>query len=277
MIKKEQPYYNVDYLSKILILHKERKYKKAFEQYKIYLENYPLDLTANVNFANLLVKLGYLEEAKNILEKLKSFSNSLEPYQIFINHIFLEILCAEGKYQEAYLYLKDHPELSITDCALFTIKKHANIKIDEKNSQEKYFFQQISNYDENKFLEHVQKHKLEFDSKQVSFFRENFSIEEVCNQIKRMIPNDKRIIHSIEADRYFFKYDNCGYKKDKNTDYFTVVVLPNTNNLITMYPISFDEVVDFIDLNPCFKKEEQEYTRTKRRSQIEKFNQKYGN
>lgn len=273
------PYYNPDYLQKISEWEEEKKLKKALKHYEIYLKDFPYDLNAYTSFANLLIKFNRLEEAKNILEKIKDFPNySGDRLFFFIKHIHLKILCAEGKYQEAYDFQKQHPELlpgtNYFEDVLFLSKK---VKEEFNCNKNNYLFQQILNYNEEEFFKHVKKHQIESEDKEIFTFLEDFFIKDVYYQIRKLLPNKNRLLISIYADRYYFKYDNCGYRKDRNTDYFTAVVLHDSNEIITMYPCSIDEVsTDFIDLNPYFKKEEKEYTRTKRMSQIEKFNQKYG-
>lgn len=246
------------------------------EHYKIYLENYPYDLTANLKFADLLVKLGSLEEAKTILENAKKIYGYPENYSTYIKHIFLKILCAEGKYKDAYIFIRKHLELIEDEkisVSLLFICKQINVEINF--NKDTYLIRQIKNYNENAFFEHITKHKIVSEYENGFAFLEDFPIKDVYYQIRNLLPHENRILNAIHIDFYYFKYNNCGYRKDRNTDYFTAVVLHDTNNVITMYPSPVEEVaMGFIDLNPYFKKEE-EYTRTRKMSQIEKFNRKY--
>ena len=50
-------------------------------------------------------------------------------------------------------------------------------------------------------------------------------------------------------DTYCFYYPNCGKnRKGKSTDYFEVISLVNTANIITMYPVSFNEKLNICDI-----------------------------
>ena len=56
-------------------------------------------------------------------------------------------------------------------------------------------------------------------------------------------------------------------------NYFQVVTLHGTNNIITMYPATSCEYLSYIDLN--YLKKDKKNAKTKTRSQIEKFNARY--
>ena len=61
---------------------------------------------------------------------------------------------------------------------------------------------------------------------------------------------------------------------NKTIDYFTLVSLFGTNKLITMYPVEYGKNYDYIDIN-YLKNSINDKPKVKKRTQIDKFNQKY--
>ncbi len=82
--------------------------------------------------------------------------------------------------------------------------------------------------------------------------------------------------YQTNSNVYYFKYQECGHVGKYYTDFFQVAALNNTtHDILTMYPCFQPEYFDYTDLDPIFKKEEEE-PKLKRVSQIDKFNQRYG-
>lgn len=131
--------YNRDYLNKIIDIEKSGNLKKAFSQYYTYLSYYPNDLVANVNYANLLVKLNIVDEAITILNNIKKFPNYPGEYGVYINYIQLKILCLKEEYQEAYKLFSNNDALIINPLDEIFLKIKANIKISLYDEYKKMF------------------------------------------------------------------------------------------------------------------------------------------
>ncbi len=102
-------------------------------------------------------------------------------------------------------------------------------------------------------------------------------LSELYSHIVPKISESKKTFDYIFADRYFFRIKNIGVSLDgkRTTDILKVITFPNTNRIITMYPVG-SRLKDNTIINECdFNKEEKEYTRV-RTSQIDKFNKKWG-
>ena len=100
---------------------------------------------------------------------------------------------------------------------------------------------------------------------------------ELYNYMISKIGESKKTFDYTFADRYFFRIKNIGVSLDgkRTTDILKIVTFPNTNRVITMYPVG-SRLKDNRVINECdFNKEEKEYTRV-RTSQIDKFNKKWG-
>ena len=72
---------------------------------------------------------------------------------------------------------------------------------------------------------------------------------------------------------YVFRYDECGTSKKGPVDYIKVFTFNDTNDFITMYPCKDVERLSYVDLNYMRKVNN---TKVKRRSQIDKFNKRFG-
>jgi hypothetical protein len=94
-----------------------------------------------------------------------------------------------------------------------------------------------------------------------------------------MLPLDNypSMYSGIFKNFYIFKYDYCGMLSDgkTKTDYFKVITLQHSNEILTMYPVSNDFKTPFIDITPI-QEEDCSNKLVKRMSQIDKFNQRYG-
>ena len=73
---------------------------------------------------------------------------------------------------------------------------------------------------------------------------------------------------------YVFKYDHNGIYNGKSLDYFEIITLQDSNDIITMYPFDNKNGFPYIDITPKIEVED-DYRKVKRMSQIEKFNQRY--
>lgn len=76
----------------------------------------------------------------------------------------------------------------------------------------------------------------------------------------------------IINNRYLFRYEFNGRCDGKIADYIEVITLHSTHEIITMYPYHSNERIECIDVTPSI---EDELPKVKRKSQIDKFNQRY--
>ena len=95
--------------------------------------------------------------------------------------------------------------------------------------------------------------------------------EKVLKEIKRNINLDNKYFYGFFIDKYFFRYDGCGEAFHKNADYFEVITIHNTHNILTIYPSLDGKFHNNIDLNYILLED----VPTRKLSQIDKFNQRY--
>jgi len=161
---------------------------------------------------------------------------------------------------EEYLN-KDDMSVRLLEC----FAKKETIKREKTTYSEK----QIINYNKKKAIQHIKSHHGE-NSVYISYFNSNNDIEKIFNEISDYIV-DKKPYYSGVYDVYIVHLNNIkmGSIYNKKLNDISIITLPNTKNILTMYPV---DMVDE-DLNDV----EKEPPKTKRLSQIDKFNKKYQN
>lgn len=251
---------------------------------EFYLQKYPMDYFAQVFYANILICFGQIEKAREIMNyALSEAYNSLGFEKNKINSLIrniklynLRILSYENKYDEIFDYLKENTDLVNAygfDTFIEFLNLHLKKVTVDRRNMISYVNRQAYEYFENDFLYHVDKHMFRENGPKLSpaIFCKGFPFEKVLNEVKNSFDKSKRIFEGFFADRYTFKFDNCGTNRGKNVDYFDVICFHDTNNIITMYPVNSNGSMA-IDLS-YLNKNENRYTR--KLSQIDKFNKRY--
>lgn len=277
----ENRYYHDKYFQKIITLYKENQFEKAIYEFNKYIKTYPSDLCAYVYYADAYIKLGNFEKAEEILKNaVISKGTSLESKEE-LTMIKVKLLCCQEKYQECLELLCANIDVFKKhnwgyEYIVIYLKKKLN-KLDSSdynNFLEKYLCSQIISYNEEKAIEHIKKHIINsdnFDNSKVLFV-DDFPIEEIYFKLRKMLPLECKIYNDIICNVYFFKYESNGHVNSKLVDYFAVVTIKDTNNIITMYPYENREKRECINLTPPIE----DIPKVKKISQIDKFNQRYG-
>ena len=74
---------------------------------------------------------------------------------------------------------------------------------------------------------------------------------------------------------YYFGVSNIGYINNINCNFIKVVVIPNTNNIISMYPTNEVDYNYISNLNIDYDKLFERNNKVKTISRIDKFNKRY--
>ena len=259
-------------------------------KYEQYIKKYPKDYASYSYYAHVLITLGNFEQADKVLDYVENISirdkfyiNQLNKAKLLKNNILinkLRLLSYQEKYDELYrLYLEHSKEIKNMDInsIIFYCKKKIG-KIDiEKRDENSYLFRQIVDYKESDFLQHINKHLADYnentDKPNSSVFVSNFPIDEIIKEIKKHMTFEKRLYPGFYQNIYIFKYNECGRVYNKLTDYFKVICFHDTKDIITMCPAANCQDLPYIDLNYLIH--DTTNTKVRRKSQIEKFYQKY--
>ena len=274
-----------------------------------YIKKYPKDYGAYAHYAVILIMLRELDEAAKVLDLVNllvlhdnSFRSNAIIYNKYIenyNFARIKLFCYQGKIEEVYreyiepnYHFNGQSELDIDilknnqnvqninleAVRIYCQKQLGMVAVYDRNKYH-YLSRQIIEYHESDFLYHISRHQsinnIGADDPNPAIFGEDFPTKEVIDMIKTIIPNEQGIFSGFIEDSYVFKYDECGCVNGKITDYFQVVTLHGTNSFITMYPATSCEYLPYIDLNHL--KKDKKDIKIKKRSQIEKFNARYGN
>ena len=274
-------YYDNFSLDKIVKVLNTNPYY-ALSELERYISEFPADYIAYTYYIKVLVDVGRFDDALSVVEFVE---NSNLKTKIDIHFLFgkLRALVFKEKYDEAYdLYMKYKEGFLEKDLRagileyIYAQRNGCDCDTSNYPKRNAYFFNQYVDYSEEEFLNHIKKHLAscndEVDILTHTVFNPDFPYYKVIDEIKELIPNDKRLHYSFFNDLYVFKYDFCGRSDNKNTDYFRVICTHDTNHLITMYPYACGDLVPYTDINYL----NNQNCKVRKLSQIDKFNQRYG-
>lgn len=239
---------------------------EAYNQTLLYIEKYPNDLFAKINLAELMCCLNRPDFESYLYQLERYFLDNIDiqkNYRNFrayveIQNLKMRLYFLKGEYQKAYdLYLKNKVEFDKKEKIsgfVVLLKKKLGILDENKDFSKFYYISQVIDYDEERFLDHIKKHLVQYYSVddtrfELGLFNEQFPLEVVFSEIKSILPNSVRLIQRTGEDLYCFKYDNCGRHKNLLTDYFCLVAIHDTCDFITMYPTVDCNKNYCIDLN----------------------------
>lgn len=251
--------------------------KKKIED---YLKKYPMDYTAYNYYALILIELGLIDDAIKITDYSLNLVNSDNNYKkedrdYFMHHNILNnirILSFQKRYDELLNYYNENMDKIIekdTSMLPYYCKKKLNILDDNNRDIHSYIIRQIIDYKEEDFIRLVKSN----NKRSKMYFNDDFPYDAVIEEVKKYIPSNIRIFSNFYEDEYSFKYNKCGVSDGKVVDYFKVVCLNDTNNIMAMKPSSYSKNKPQIDLN--YLRYSLTKENTKRLTQVEKFNKKY--
>ncbi|MBP5684370.1 MAG: hypothetical protein J6X02_03840 [Bacilli bacterium] len=189
-----------------------------------------------LELGKLYTKFGLYKEANDSLEKCRSYE---ENPQVLRYLIFLKI--REKNYDDAYFFLRrllkqpnvDKKDSNLNNLIFFV---HHKMGISNENiNADSYFCSQVAHYSEDEALGHLLNH-YETD-KRKSSFNSDISLDqlyyEVQERISNLYPDDM-----TSADKYYIHLGRIiGKYNGEITSTICVVTVPNTNDIVTMYPI----------------------------------------
>ena len=283
-------YFDMDKISKILAHYDTDPYGTIirFEQ---YFEEYPKDYSVYPYYCSELIKIGEYEKAEKMLDKVdKEYKEdpkyiSLDKRKIFEANLILskiKLLFYTYRYSKCLhlakkhlVFLQNH-QISVNRLTIYLEKKLGITKL-KRSDNYQYSYNQIIEYSEKEFLEHIKKHQYEYVSEEEfleqKVFAKDFKLDKVFEVIKKDIPNGNRLNNGLFDNTYYYKYDGCGTVLGKKVDYFLVLTHNNSQEFITMYPCDIGPKVPYTDLNYLLLEEK---PKTLKKSRIDRFNEKYG-
>lgn len=225
-------------------LAKIANYNKDYISERYYYEK--MEKISNNESGNVTVYNIYLDIRQNNIEKARQRFKTL-------SNEFIRVNLLEIRQLNAYLGY----EVTLLDRNFYSIK-------------------QIVDYNKNAAIEHILRHTDDSNLyKESGNFKSDINIEELYDELLIKIANMKPTCFDL-FDHYIVSYPNVGFCNENTVDYVEIVVVPNTKNIITMFPIASNNIF----AKNVIRREKNEYsnesTKVKRKSQVEKFYAKYG-
>lgn len=209
------------------------KAREYFYQIMAIKEN---EYYAMMELSRLEAEDGNIKEAKEILKQLikqnenkaSSYAKSLYGIILFNNHEYNELI---------KMINKEGKDITTIPVLIYLSIKH-NIFLDVayENLYYGYTVSQLLNYDEYISVEHI-------IDRHTKDFNHNIDIYKLFNDIKEELTLENKINKLNFNDIYSIYYPNIGYNGENN---LRVITLPNTKNILTMYPIQgkYDMLID---------------------------------
>lgn len=279
MSDQKKKYFHDTYFDKIMILLEENRFEEAIYEFQKYIEIYPNDLCGYIYYAAAWIKLGNFQEADRLLKAAIITKETPQASKEQYIRIKVNLLCGQNKYQECLELLSQNIDVFqkrnwLYYSTLLLLKKKLGILSlkDYQNAEGKYLYSQIVSYDEEKSISHIEKHISYDGNNNPCQFASDLPIRDIFKKLRESLPLENKIYYSDIANLYIFKHDACGHVNSKLVDFFGVIALKDSNDIITMYPYENRERRECIDLTPKIE----DNPKVKRMSQIDKFNQRYG-
>jgi len=257
-------------------LYINKKYSTVEKEATKYLDRYPSDINLRFMRARAYRKLSKFNEAINDLKYvLKEEYNNHSLLELYFIYYYLNM------YKEALellptIYEKKTMNAYSISISEIVMKKQLGIEFSfKKGARCDYIRGQIVDYNFDEALEHTKKHLIKTEDPKRSYFNEGIDIKYLFDFFKKNIDNTKKVNTEEIMEIHYFGIGNIGTLNNTTCNFIKVVVVPNTKNIISMYPtnnVDYNYVTNLdIDYDKLFKRE----NKVKTKSRIDRFNRKY--
>lgn len=257
---------------KIRDLFVNQKYAELISEATDYLSIYPNDVVIRFMRAKSYRKKYMFEESNNdLLYNLSIEKNAHSIVQLYNNYYFLNM------YKEAMELLPELYEnkfmnqlnLKITESVM---KRKLGYRLKETDN---YVLRQINEYDKQRALEHINiKHKRYDLQGRTTIFYDNVDVEYLYDSVVENLKNSKKANIEEALEIHFFALSNIGISNNNICNFIKVVVVPNTTNIISLYPVETTYDSEFTVLH-CDRDKLIKREKVKTISQKDKFNARY--
>lgn len=248
----------------------------AIQALEEYLKKYPGNSYAIKEYASILRQQGRCEDALALLMQCESEGIHSIRERAFCYYYM-------GRYEDSLKEALKVCDPTGRDEKLNQVKNFARIKLgrSEEVTGQFYSVEQLVNYDREKAISQIKKHKMLANTGDC-YLTSNYDLDCLFHNITSLLPIAEPTIVDDFMPYYMFYIKTIGYstvKKDV-VNYLKVVTLPNTFDILTMYP-AYDIKKYAINnyaqmLSQKEIEDEKGPVMVKRESQVEKFNRRYG-
>ena len=274
VIANDRNFYQKDFYIKIRNLFKSNKYNAFIKEANEYLSLFPND--THVRFMRAKV-YRYLNRFDECIEDLKYNLNfDVQGHtltELFYVYYYLNM------YQEVLellpeLYERKNIQPYSLSIAELVMKKQLGLEVNvKKGARCDYIKEQILDYNEDVVLRHIMEHK---DNKEEKCrFNDNINLNYLFDLIRNNIDNTKKVNTEEILEIHYFGISNIGYIENNICNFIKVVVIPNTNKIISMYPTDEVDSNHITNIEIDYDKLLMRENKVKTLSMIDKFNKKY--
>ena len=268
-------FYQKNTYIKIRDLFKDGKNKSVIKKATEYLDLFPNDIQVRFMRSKCYRKMEMFNEAINDLKyNLNLELNEHSLASLYFIYYYLNM------YEEAIKLL---PLLYETRCinahsvsiSELVMKKQLGMEINVKESVYKdYIKRQILDYNEEEALNKISTRENKIVEND-SYFNNNVNLKYLFDIAKESIKEGKKVNTEEMLEIYYFGVSNIGYINNNTCNFIKVVVIPNTNNIISMYPTTQVDYNYISNINIDYDKLFEKNNKVKTISRIDKFNKKY--
>ena len=235
-----------------------------------------------INYFKQIINIDreYVSDSYYFLSKIAYKQQDYELYEKYLKELYEHDHSDSSIMMLANYYLRVDKDKSIeylnklssrykklNDGPVRQLKCLLNLPLNDED-YEFYSIEQMINFSFEKAIEHINYHKLNG----TVYFNDNIDVKELYKDVQKEISIKNPSFIDV-LDHYILKRENIGSGKKGEYDYMEVVVIPFTNNIITMFPVASDNI---FAMNYYKKKEKNKELKLNRKSQIEKFYARYG-
>lgn len=266
-------------------LIEEGKYIKAEKFLKAYIDENEGDYYPIIRkLGYVLVVNGKAEEAIEVMQPLLNITDENYYRAIYtLAFAYANLGDYEKSLEYIDLYIKNPHNTS--KYKLGTLKNLKTSILHDLEYEKKYGNLEHSidsRYSETDALNHIQcTHGFDIHEEGKTYFSEEIDIRELFYKMKNKIKscsNLKYVREKVWIRVYYFYYDSIGYTNNNKIGHVLAVVTTDYLDIITMYPEGNE--IDTTNINELSEKRminEHSYQKVNtRKSQIDKFNQRYG-
>ena len=270
LMTMHHPYDDEVFLMRGIIYQGLRQIEKATSDYQIATSSEDLNTkgTASFHLGNIMFAKGEFAKAENLL------IDSLEVHgEFFVSGYFklISLYIKQARYEEAQILLNELKEqfpIIEEDISYVLATRVLQRKRNEQIAETPiaYVERQIIDYDKEAAIIHIRtRHKDAYDGK--TKFNDNESIRDLYDFAITQMTEDNMVYEDV-MDVYSVDYPNVGETDDgQPLNHFRIVAVPNTKDIITMYPCEDY----FLPRKKDYKQEE----KPKQMSRVDKFNQRF--
>ena len=192
-----------------------------------------------------LIELGLCEAHSNNYDEAEKYFLDLvdTPVKSITYRLLALLYVKKQEYLKAYKVIKEAMDngIDINPYVIMDVTKNLNVlfNMDYEKIKYNYSMDQLINYDSYLGLDHVMYRHGEEPNRD---FRDDIDVPLLFNTIKEQLVPENKVKGFNYNDIYVVPYNNAG---KHNENYIRVITLPNTKDIITMYPVP--SKYDFVD------------------------------